>query len=107
MGGGWCLTTQMGNRSHTGESVKGTVRELNLATRMTGETLLTNLGGGGHSSGRGLEQWVSLRGRGANQNVSPSARVNSPLQLEPGVSEAEAGTRSLVDPWRLEQWPPQ
>lgn len=36
----------MGNRSHTGESVKGTVRELNLASRMTGETLLTNLGGG-------------------------------------------------------------
>lgn len=98
----------MGNRSHTGESVKGTARELNLASRMTGETLLTNLGGGGgHSSRRGLEQWVSLRGRGANQNVSPSARVNSPLQLEQGVSEAEAGTRSLVDPWRLEQWPPQ
>lgn len=42
MGGGWYLTTQMGNRSHTGESVKGTARDLSLASRMPSETLLTN-----------------------------------------------------------------
>lgn len=33
----------MGNRFRIGESVKGTVRDLSLASRMQGEILLTNL----------------------------------------------------------------